>query len=186
MTAPSKVSRASHAGVSPAKARRTRKFPVSDGALITRGSSGSSASDGFDLCAELDAADPYPRAGRARRRERRRPGDPHRRQHADRSTGHRRQRSNREHARHNRPATSNPDAHARALPEPYRDHALLTTCSRSAPPSRSRTSTATLTPPRPAPRARAGVVASGPRRLAGDSPRRRPAGDEGRRGVHRR
>ena len=34
MTAPSKVSRASHAGVSPAKARRTRKFPVSDGAPL--------------------------------------------------------------------------------------------------------------------------------------------------------
>jgi acetyl esterase/lipase len=34
MTAPSKVSRASHAGVSPAKARKPRKFPVSDGAPV--------------------------------------------------------------------------------------------------------------------------------------------------------
>jgi acetyl esterase/lipase len=34
MTAPSKVSRASHAGVSPARSRRPRKFPVSDGAPV--------------------------------------------------------------------------------------------------------------------------------------------------------
>src|SRR3977135_1686090 len=34
MTAPSKVSRASHAGVSPAGLRKTRKFPVSDGAPV--------------------------------------------------------------------------------------------------------------------------------------------------------
>src|SRR4051812_41436640 len=34
MTAPSKVSRASHAGVSPARAHRPRKFPVSDGAPV--------------------------------------------------------------------------------------------------------------------------------------------------------
>jgi acetyl esterase/lipase len=34
MTAPSKVSRASHAGVSPARSRKTRKFPVSDGAPL--------------------------------------------------------------------------------------------------------------------------------------------------------
>jgi acetyl esterase/lipase len=34
MTAPSKVSRASHAGVSPARLRKTRKFPVSDGAPV--------------------------------------------------------------------------------------------------------------------------------------------------------
>jgi acetyl esterase/lipase len=34
MTAPSKVSRASHAGISPAKSGRTRKFPVSDGAPV--------------------------------------------------------------------------------------------------------------------------------------------------------
>jgi acetyl esterase/lipase len=34
MTAPSKVSRASHAGVSPARSRKPRKFPVSDGAPV--------------------------------------------------------------------------------------------------------------------------------------------------------
>src|ERR1700754_5359822 len=34
MTAPSKVTRASHAGVSPAKSRKPRKFPVSDGAPV--------------------------------------------------------------------------------------------------------------------------------------------------------
>jgi acetyl esterase/lipase len=34
MTAPSKVSRTSHAGVSPARARKLRKFPVSDGAPV--------------------------------------------------------------------------------------------------------------------------------------------------------
>ena len=34
MTAPSKLSRASHAGVSPARSRRPRKFPVSDGAPV--------------------------------------------------------------------------------------------------------------------------------------------------------
>jgi acetyl esterase/lipase len=34
MTAPSKVSRTSHAGVSPARSRRPRKFPVSDGAPV--------------------------------------------------------------------------------------------------------------------------------------------------------
>jgi acetyl esterase/lipase len=34
MTAPSKVSRASHAGVSPARSRKSRKFPVSDGAPV--------------------------------------------------------------------------------------------------------------------------------------------------------
>lgn len=34
MTAPSKVSRASHAGVSPARARKARRFPVSDGAPV--------------------------------------------------------------------------------------------------------------------------------------------------------
>jgi len=34
MTAPSKVSRTSHAGVSPARSRRSRKFPVSDGAPV--------------------------------------------------------------------------------------------------------------------------------------------------------
>jgi len=34
MTAPSKVSRASHAGVGPASARKPRKFPVSDGAPV--------------------------------------------------------------------------------------------------------------------------------------------------------
>lgn len=34
MTAPSKVSRASHAGVSPARARKVRRFPVSDGAPV--------------------------------------------------------------------------------------------------------------------------------------------------------
>src|SRR5262249_23968827 len=34
MTAPSRVSRASHAGVSPAKSRRARKCPVSDGAPL--------------------------------------------------------------------------------------------------------------------------------------------------------
>ncbi|HTI78520.1 MAG TPA: esterase, partial [Mycobacterium sp.] len=34
MTAPSKVSRASHAGVSPARTRKPRKFPVSDGAPV--------------------------------------------------------------------------------------------------------------------------------------------------------
>ncbi len=34
MTAPSKVSRTSHAGVSPARSRKSRKFPVSDGAPV--------------------------------------------------------------------------------------------------------------------------------------------------------
>ena len=34
MTAPSKVSRTSHAGVSPARSRKPRKFPVSDGAPV--------------------------------------------------------------------------------------------------------------------------------------------------------
>jgi acetyl esterase/lipase len=34
MTAPSKVSRTSHAGVSPARLRKARKFPVSDGAPV--------------------------------------------------------------------------------------------------------------------------------------------------------
>jgi acetyl esterase/lipase len=34
MTAPSKVSRTSHAGVSPARSRKARKFPVSDGAPV--------------------------------------------------------------------------------------------------------------------------------------------------------
>ena len=34
MTAPSKVTRASHAGVSPARCRKPRKFPVSDGAPV--------------------------------------------------------------------------------------------------------------------------------------------------------
>jgi len=34
MTAPSKVSRTSHAGVSPARSRRSRRFPVSDGAPV--------------------------------------------------------------------------------------------------------------------------------------------------------
>ena len=34
MTAPSKVSRASHAGISPARSRKPRKFPVSDGAPV--------------------------------------------------------------------------------------------------------------------------------------------------------
>jgi acetyl esterase/lipase len=34
MTAPSKVSRTSHAGVSPARSRKQRKFPVSDGAPV--------------------------------------------------------------------------------------------------------------------------------------------------------
>ncbi|MGX9787454.1 alpha/beta hydrolase [Mycobacterium sp. MMS18-G62] len=34
MTAPSKVSRTSHAGVSPARSRKLRKFPVSDGAPV--------------------------------------------------------------------------------------------------------------------------------------------------------
>src|SRR5258705_3019485 len=34
MTAPSKVSRTSHAGVSPARSRRPRTFPVSDGAPV--------------------------------------------------------------------------------------------------------------------------------------------------------
>ena len=34
MTAPSKVSRTSHAGVSPARVRKARKFPVSDGAPV--------------------------------------------------------------------------------------------------------------------------------------------------------
>src|ERR1700754_4536329 len=34
MTAPSKVSRASHAGVSPARSGRSRRFPVSDGAPV--------------------------------------------------------------------------------------------------------------------------------------------------------
>ena len=34
MTAPSKVSRTSHAGVSPARPRKSRKFPVSDGAPV--------------------------------------------------------------------------------------------------------------------------------------------------------
>ena len=34
MTAPSKVSRTSHAGVSPARSRNRRKFPVSDGAPV--------------------------------------------------------------------------------------------------------------------------------------------------------
>src|SRR5258705_1047921 len=34
MTAPSKVSRTSHAGVSPARLRRPRRFPVSDGAPV--------------------------------------------------------------------------------------------------------------------------------------------------------
>lgn len=34
MTAPSKVSRTSHAGVSPARSRKTRRFPVSDGAPV--------------------------------------------------------------------------------------------------------------------------------------------------------
>src|SRR5881227_3318446 len=34
MTAPSKVSRTSHAGVSPARTHKPRKFPVSDGAPV--------------------------------------------------------------------------------------------------------------------------------------------------------
>ena len=34
MTAPSKVSRVSHAGISPVRSRKTRKFPVSDGAPL--------------------------------------------------------------------------------------------------------------------------------------------------------
>src|ERR1700761_5817515 len=34
MTAPSKLSRASHAGVSPAKSCKPRRFPVSDGAPL--------------------------------------------------------------------------------------------------------------------------------------------------------
>jgi acetyl esterase/lipase len=34
MTAPSKVSRTSHAGASPARSRKSRKFPVSDGAPV--------------------------------------------------------------------------------------------------------------------------------------------------------
>jgi acetyl esterase/lipase len=49
MTAPSKVSRASHAGVSPARTRKPRKFPVSDGAPV------EVVEDGPSIAARLTA-----------------------------------------------------------------------------------------------------------------------------------
>jgi acetyl esterase/lipase len=63
MTAPSKLSSASHAGISPARSRKPRKFPVSDGAPVEVVEDGPSLAGRLTALAALLTIRPTPAIG---------------------------------------------------------------------------------------------------------------------------